>query len=1392
MKQRFFTNHWWLLAVMMISSCRLYGEKNWHNDPAVEDFVSEAPVVNENLDIFGTNGLVGHVHIAAITTDILVTITTNNAIVQSNDPLSPSALHLFADTGHSITFSLLYDLEFSGSHSELLITCSGGGTIIFMIAGDTTLSFSSLPGQEGTIFAVGMDDVFHITDRNVTFQRFPIGALPDSNLNANITVGPLSRMAFVDPGSFDNSDTAIVAFDASNVGRGRLILNLQNDGGVLLGGRYITTLEFPGPDYSDINWGQRAGGRAIFQVINGQIGAGAYCGLLIVNGNEIIPTILANPWCEVGICEDDTCDSESFPGFILDENGRITLSNRSYFDYVGTVTNRTPTPDIPASILDDRTVNSVVKDRNPSALIVDGTQTGTIHAQILMLGDSAMYFRSGVDHDGNVQEFAFDPLVGDVVISFTIDPMEQTRGLIANGDIVLDVEGQLDIVGGDSSSHAINILSWFVTPTGGSVLIDDTNVYFPLRTFQQNALGQYYQYNAACFMVNSRINLYNMNLQHSDEIHQIFEKNFPETHALYYGNFPEESAPTYIGGESWTLCQDRPRPEIAFYSSNFLLHTSAALTGIDLAVPEMEFTSLSGALPLDNIDFFTFYYNGRCIDQGTGRSLVMGSLIGSLASDQNTIVNPDAHLNIFQEHVAVHGLIETLNFSVGANNTKITPGITGSIINQYPVNTFFLGHASNVSIGTLGGIGIDIITGIPFVLTALPTLLIDGDFFSFETQGGTIRQPEAAMVTGEGGIFVDSMGTIEVNDNYRVNMATTVTKSGNGVINLPKTNVFFNLRVGVAQWNLNLSDPTQLIIVPTGTSLSHYTIDWKYITKDFCGTGTGLFIPYDLAMTPLACHAPAVTNQNLSFLPIIQGTVDQLEIRNSRLGDQVNIVFDAAEVREVVFMERADSTSALTGNASSNESGVAPVGNLILQNDALVGLGTAHRNLDSTKAEVMLGINGVTLIANGTAQVVLNEDTLINNVCHILTGTRFGVGGPQTLFITSEVPRELRIKDEAVLDLSQFSNPNQILVIGGQVRLVAEPGSRIILGGGILRFADQAQLLFEPFIEPAFNELVNVTSSNNFRTRISGSGTLLMSEDSTMQIFRGAYVGIETYSTCSNVTSMSLLLQDNAHVLIGDEANFGGSLQIGNTSLHEGAAIYFNIVLNGPGTVFNLNSQGFLGLNAGIVSKPNSSPNNWLINTLYNVSSVTINAIQGTIINNQNLLGSNPLAGLLAIGDGPTYTFNFDTVDSEILGGGNMVRITPNLVTSITPVVMSTAINTATYGASIMASLPILTTNQNIAQPTGVTSQVLFNYLQMLPYTSQFGAKLATVFLSSLGRATIGWINGTTIRRDEVGAIYGANGTPVSPTNSITIGTVGLDINNADDEPVVTEVFVGI
>lgn len=1343
---------------------------------------SALDVVNEDLTISGNNYLSGPAYISALTDNITVSIA-GNALVTSTNQLYFTALN-----GYSIDVDVVSDLMFSGTTGvNFLITFSGSGTLNFNLSSGQTLSFTSTSTTSGgTIFLVDMVS----GSPTVYFQP------ADTTLteNATIDVGFNSAISFL---GNDLSQTATINFDASISldSTGRFILEIDNGGSVVNDVAFLT--QFPVTLQNiqfNVNNNDVPYGSATINFIKQNVPDG-FAGTLIVNNNLQWAGLMNNPFCETspyslttfGVSNNAFCTYTSTTttalrkGFVLGAGSILTVTSETYIDYVVTVTNVTLTPNIPDNVLNvpcQRFTNRVIKDRNPAALIVDGNEDNMYPATITMYGNSAIYFRSGVDCQGNSSEFGTDG-----TISFTINPANNFSN---EGTILLDVEGPL-VVNGDSTMDdatygtAFQILSWQVTQTGGSVLINQSDKVFPLRTFAQDAAGNYLQYGSGCFFINNKMQLNQMHLQHTDEIHPIYEDNIAG-----------QSSATYVGGDRLNIClptnpacpcaNGLVTPAIQFYNSFFDIHTSAAVTGLSLqVVNDVPFDTISS-----NSTQFVFYGNGRCIDNGTGRSLILGTEVGAEASDWLTIVNRDAQLDVMQTNANTNPFID-LTLSVSYNNYKITPNINGSITGQLGVNTLYLAWASNISIGNQS-------TSYPSNNSALN---IGGEFFSFMTQGGNLNSPETSGTTGQGGLFVDNNGAIYANQ-YRANFGMMVTKSSNAIIDLPSNQIFFDPRVGIAQWKLNLNDPSQLVIVQPSTSYSDYTIDWQDLMKDYCGTyGEALFVPYEPTTAPFvpATLYPVIP-ANLNGLPTIYGSVDQLQILNSRLGDQVHLLIDGTYggiVREFVF---------LPGTASAT----APVGVLVLQNNALIGLGDAARNQDSLNASVVLGINGVTLLPNGDATVRLNVNTLINNYCHIVTGTLFGatpvVGN--RLLIDSVVPTELRIKSDGVLDLTQFTATTQTLVISGKVNMVLEPGAQVLLGGGNLIFEGDAQCYCEPYTAVNVPAGTNVASTDDIRVSFVGSGRVTFKENAQFAVPRGAIVGIESVaSTNANnysvYTNQSWALTDNAQFSIGSAAEYGGAFQIGNvTNGANNPNIDFTLILTGVGAVLDLNSQGFLGFGAGIANKPSAgnaaitAPNAWLIGGLHNVNSVTLSIPEGTFQNNQTYSGDNNLAGILAIAPTLTsatsgYTFNFNSVNADILGGGNVVLLDASVTGTnvVNPIVLNTAgVTTPGVTAGIMASKTVLAdaTKQSLTPIANASSTALFNYITMSEFSTQ-NTKLATIFRNALGESTIGFvyaINGVnTIQRQLAGNIQGLNGTYVNPGNSLTIGAVGIDVDPA-------------
>jgi hypothetical protein len=1337
-----------LLAALGVGSQQSYGMCGgttvlWHNlsDTGCNGNVSEgitADVTDQNIDIIGVNALVDGINVAAITCDILITVTNGDAVLtgsgnRCDGVLTGSAqLYLFADTGRTITFQLENDLVFRGTQSggaplDLLVTVSGGGQVIFNLVDGSDVSFTSDGVGGGTFVAVFMDaDADNQPD--LVFQR---GS--DDDTDVNVTVGAGSTLTYIAEGNDPADEVGSIIFNGTNplTNTGLLILNVEDGGNVNIGGHLVATVALREITLGDIDLTVVAGLSANFIVENDDTD-NAVSILRVINDNSGCVNLRYDPFCT-----EDFDETGTQTGFILGPAGFLSLGDITYIDYIGTTTNTC----CEFFLADDCDVPQLqTRLRNGSAFIVDGDSDNLTTSTIQFNGASAIYFRSGVDKCGNVDD--------DFLVAFDLlSPCA--------GNIVFDVEGKLDVIGDPDGSGAINILSLEVTATGCPIFVERSETQFPARTFARDANGQYLRYNKGAMLVNNRVNFIDAAIVHTDENHLVFEQqNLGDSNLV--------SEPTYIGGDSYLfVCHlGEARPTIAFIGGQFRLHTSAALTGVDLLVPN--------SIDRDNISTFIFYNNGLCIDKGYGRNLILGT---DPCFEETCITTTDqsAHLNVFQESEQADPTIDRLLLQVAPNTTCITEGIDTDITNQFAVQTIYLNAETNISVGVNGAVGVDI-DGNTFALTVTSELFVDGSFFSFETQGGALGFPQSSGTTGQGGIFVDTNGVFRVLDNRIANVATMVTKSRNGVIDLPINSVFFDSRVGIAQWQLNMADPAQRIIVAADEELSDYSLDWGAVEKQYCCSTTfttGCFLPFQFAITPSLCFVPLVTEANLTSLPEVRGSIQQLQILRSRIGDQVHLKVSGGEVGELVFLVGFNSAEA-------------PVGFLVVENEGVLGLGSAHRNVDSLEASIVLGVNGVILCANGNGTVELNEDIIINNICHIVTGTQDFA----SLLIRSDLPHKLTIKSTGVLDLSSFNTEDKEVVFGGQLTLIAEPGARIVLGGGVLRFTDQAEFLLEQ-VTRTLPLGTQPSDLDDVRVRMTGNGTVIFEEDASMFIPQDAYFSIETLPTCTTETFITWLINDQASVQIGSAEVPGGAFQVGDADILNDGNIRFQLLIDGPGALFEINRQGFFGLGVGITDKQSAIPNNWLVGCLANVVSTTISVNQGTFQDNQIAIGDSSLASLFAIGNSGEHTFTFDNAAATILGGGNLIKVNcEELDDELIPADLSPTVTTFAgvtadgfLQAGILAGKILLQDASKGAQPLGVTSQALFNYLQTGDYSTQ-SSPAANYATNRTNRSTAGFVrNGSLISRIDFnqGRILSLTGLPVADDrHSWSIGAVAI------------------
>jgi len=1322
------------IFVLFLCSFSIKSVVNWPDSPG--NIVNNS-VENDDINIVddciinggGTGQISVSVTSAHIPDAITVTVPAGAARTIEGRAGGESDLYFYAAESKSIFFDINDDLTFQGSPApgshNMLVTFSGLGTLVFRLADGTTVSFTSDGDSGGTKFFVRM----YRAIGGVIFSR----QNESSNDDVEIIVGPkslISYMATQPASTSPDGEIGRIQFQPINNTNylGKMIVHIQDTGGLYIGGNLVQ--DIPYPQLADIDLNMPAGTRADLSI--GGTGD-EYARLLVINANKTFTDLSIDPWF-VG------APVINRYGFVIGTTGALIAFNFAYLDYVGLSNNICLEPDIPDQILMGRSVSSVIKKRNPSALIIDGHIDTDGNPARINIQQSAIYLRSGVDRHGTVSP------------DFIVSPMERTSG---EGEILLDVEGPASITGVDTNS--LEILSLEVTPTGGSILIDSDETLFPSRTFAKDGNGDYLAYNKGAFLINNRISLLNTYLVHTDANHVVCENN------------DLISEPTYIGGESFALDPEDnwPRPTIEFLNAYFYIHTSVALTGLDLLVPN------GAATP--NISSFTFFGNGYKKDNGSGRNMILGTQIGSTACDTCTVINRNAHLDILQTSTMPSSLDHKLYLETSCNNDKIWDDlqfVCGPCQDEPSIHTLYLGNASNISIGSQSQ------TWDP---ATNPTLNIAGNYFSFATRGGLQCCPELSAVTGQGGIFVDQYGTITIDRCFRANVSTMVVKSGNGEVDLPPSNVFFNNKVGITKAPLDLA--TDTIIVDKGEKISDYTINWLELEKDY-----GTFCPYVVSCVP-ECYCPVITTSNLENVPTVKGEIGQLQIQGSRFANPVHVKADGGHIREFVFLPSCNS-------------GEASAAVIILKNDAEVGLGSTHVNKDSLNASVVLGINGITIIAeagegevDNDGRINLNQDIEINNMCHILTGPKFGTGQERdfTLRIYSDTPRKIVVKKGGVLNLCSFTQPNQIVEIGGEVTLVLEPGAKVMLNDGTLRVTDKAAIVCTQTEDlDQLTNPISVSSTDDIRVKFVGTGTVEFREGSTMAIDKWAYVGIET-DDCINTTSLVFAITEQAQCMVGGYEAEGGVLQVGNTTDKENSSISFTLLINGEEATFTIGRHAFFGLGVGVADNTPAAQNDWLVGNLYNTKEINILMPNGALAHNQTYAGSDDKASLFAIADfqDVLFTFLFDTIKSTILGGGNIALINSQDApySLINPVVETTDFN---YPYADIPEPPfvlpgIMSSKSFLKDMFGIhkvqldnTGLGLYGYLKVL-YDQGCSSILATAGPNDNNKTIVGYVTQGTIMRPEINSILSRRGTDIDHEFSQRVGIVGVRLN--DDIP---------
>ncbi len=439
--------------------------------------------------------------------------------------------------------------------------------------------------------------------------------------------------------------------------------------------------------------------------------------------------------------------------------------------------------------------------------------------------------------------------------------------------------------------------------------------------------------------------------------------------------------------------------------------------------------------------------------------------------------------------------------------------------------------------------------------------------------------------------------------------------------------------------------------------------------------------------------------------------------------------------------------------------GEGPHAALFLDHGARIGLGSRSWNVHSVNAWNQLGLDKVSLFPNGNGVVDLNSDIIITDKLPIIATENFGRGAaPHQLIFYSPVPREIRLTAGSELDLSSFGRCDgvayQQIVFSGHVRLVIEPGAKIRFPSTVtsnnncapvLYFNDHSQCIF------VSNEHADVarytdslTGADKIRAKILGIGQIWLNKEAQLTIFDNAQLGVEADRDTPE-TDVTISIQRNARMLIGDESRAGGAFQVGNVVDGGGDGtnardsedavltnISFTLKLNGEKANFHIDRSGFFGIAAGVVNKtgnPNGAIENattnpeddeeqfgaWRVQSLRNVKNITLDITRGYFDHNQIYDGSAAQAfgSVLALGaldynadnelddlNGGRYTLQFGLPsEAFVRGGGNVVFVdagiphTDPLALSIWNVSADIALEGSNSGKyTIMAPSPMIRT----------------------------------------------------------------------------------------------------
>lgn len=668
----------------------------------------------------------------------------------------------------------------------------------YVTVGDTEYPFIDQPAHNagGTRVFICMDQE-NETDTKVLFQRT---ASADQSTRVLIEVGPNSFITYLstDPTGDGTTEPAqslgygAIDFDTGNAGAGRMVLFLRgaywydfitsklvkfpfNDASVMINGHYLGTagrdVDFAPEKISGYTNGgalttplydlsMPAGTKAHMRVISTDgalVDPTVYStdeatrrGLLVVSDVASHGKLMSDPYWDLynnilgawgyGWSPSNVANqlNNVRKGFILGVNGQMDVADWTFVDYVagsGNTVDPLAWHDFESGRV--APTKCVLKDRNPSALIIDGLDTAlfvdgnpsnadaispfiiadpytqippTLNPSVATInarGNGTVYLRSSVQSNygylyslfpDNTEDLLNEPTLNWTTILAVGTGTYDGYKLSANdytvqsgeGMHVLDVEGPLKaqtpvLLAGragaeDDTTGVINAASILLNYRGEEIFVNGDPVTRPLL----NDATEYTRYNSPTLFFNNFASFHNFIVRHSDATKKVDGIPFINSEPGITGGERLYFAREHIGTAMANTQSDPDRyrlPEIRFYNSTLELQESLNASGVRFVVKDnFGDASRTG----DNESVFRFFDHGDPLDTmltGHGRIFLCGSIMSRMFDNSFNYATNSCSIDVFKHNAADGGfkdLSATVKLSL-QNGDQFDPSIQAII-----------------------------------------------------------------------------------------------------------------------------------------------------------------------------------------------------------------------------------------------------------------------------------------------------------------------------------------------------------------------------------------------------------------------------------------------------------------------------------------------------------------------------------------------------------------------------------------------------------------------------------------------------------------------------------------------------------------------------------------